>query len=230
MPLSDHAMKQHAELEQSPIVANNAMNRKRQARGDNSYAKDVGLDPIQWLLERRKTAGQPLRWLDLCCGEGRALLQASTCLPPAFELVGLDLVGMFAPELEARSVRLVVDSIHAWQPEAAFDLITCVHGLHYLGDKIGVLERIASWLTAEGCFVANFDPASIVDESGASLGRQLSRSLRDAPGVTYDARKKRVRMEGNRTFRLPFEYLGARDNAGPNYTGQPAVESVYRIR
>lgn len=222
-------MKQHPELEQSPIVANNAMNRKRQARGDNSYAKDIGLDPIQWLIDRGESASEPLRWLDLCCGEGRALLQASTCLPPEFELVGLDLVGMFAPELRGSSVRLLVDSIHAWQPDAAFDLISCVHGLHYLGDKIGVLERIASWLTPTGCFVANFDAASIVDEAGASLGRRLSRSLRAAPGATYDGRKKRLRIDGKQTLDFSLEYLGAQDDAGPNYTGQPAVASVYRL-
>ena len=28
---------------------------------------------------------------------------------------------------------------------------------------------------------------------------------------------------------LPYRYLGADDRAGPNYTGQPAVDSYYEM-
>ena len=28
---------------------------------------------------------------------------------------------------------------------------------------------------------------------------------------------------------LPYRYLGADDQAGPNYTGQPAVDSYYEV-
>jgi transposase len=35
---------------------------------------------------------------------------------------------------------------------------------------------------------------------------------------------------GRRDIDLPYQYLGADDHAGPNYTGQPAVHSVYAER
>jgi hypothetical protein len=28
---------------------------------------------------------------------------------------------------------------------------------------------------------------------------------------------------------LPYRYLGAADSGGPNYTGQPAVDSHYQV-
>ncbi len=39
----------------------------------------------------------------------------------------------------------------------AFDLITCVHGLHYAGDKLAVLTRAVDWLTPGGLFAADLD-------------------------------------------------------------------------
>ena len=56
------------------------------------------------------------------------------------EVVGVDLVGMFdrvAPDLVC--LRLVEASLSTWRPERRFDLITCVHGLHYVGDKLGLI-------------------------------------------------------------------------------------------
>jgi hypothetical protein len=50
--------------------------------------------------------------------------------------------------------------------------------------------------------------------------------LREA-GFGYDSRTHRIRRTGPFTGTLPFRYLGADDRAGPNYTGQPAVHSVY---
>jgi len=34
---------------------------------------------------------------------------------------------------------------------------------------------------------------------------------------------------GPRHVDLPYRYLGADDRAGPNYTGQPAIHSIYDI-
>jgi len=178
-------MKSHSELEKSPVVANNAMNRKRQATGENSYAKDVGLDPLSWLRKRQQfpVSEEPVRWLDLCCGEGRALLEVSQKLSTKdqpTELIGLDLVAMFAPELQGTNVRLRVDSVHTWEPTERFDLITCVHGLHYLGDKLDVLKRAAGWLKPTGVFAANLDPSFLVDETGCSLASPALRLLKEA--------------------------------------------------
>ncbi len=63
---------------------------------------------------------------------------------------------------------------------------------------------------------------------GTPFGRVLTKALRDA-GFVYDSRKNRVSSTGGRSG-LPFTYLGANDQAGPNYTGQPAVHSYYEAQ
>ncbi|WP_206060676.1 hypothetical protein [Nonomuraea basaltis] len=113
-----------------------------------------------------------------------------------------------------------------WHPGTRFDLITCVHGLHYVGDKLGLLTKIAGWLTDEGVFVANFDARSIRLPDGAPAGRRLTTALR-AAGLAYDGRSRRISRTGGARIDLPYRYLGADDQAGPNYTGQPAVDSHY---
>jgi hypothetical protein len=55
----------------------------------------------------------------------------------------------------------------------------------------------------------------------------LNGALRRA-GFVYDPRRHRVTCEGRRELVMPYAYLGADDRAGPNYTGQPAVNSYYR--
>ncbi|MEU7903409.1 class I SAM-dependent methyltransferase [Actinoplanes sp. NPDC049118] len=112
-------------------------------------------------------------------------------------------------------------------PPRAFDLITCVHGLHYVGDKLAVLTRIVRWLTPTGRFVADLDLSSIRLADGRPAGRRLTALLRTA-GIVYDARRRRISCTGPRDLSLPCAYLGAGDHAGANYTGQPAVHSYYR--
>jgi trans-aconitate methyltransferase len=198
-------------LHASSVVANNAMNRERQLTGVNSYARVLGFDPVE-------RAGNG--WLDLCCGSGRALIQAAERVDPA-KLAGVDLVDAFAPA--PPGLTLVAAPIETWTPQRVFDLITCVHGLHYVGDKLAVLTRVLKWLTPAGIFVADLDLASI--KPG---GRRLTALLR-AAGVDYDGRRKRITCAGPRSLDLPFRYLGADDRAGPNYTGQPAVNSYYEM-
>ncbi|HWO59994.1 MAG TPA: class I SAM-dependent methyltransferase [Umezawaea sp.] len=202
-------------LERSSVVANNAMNRERGLTGPNSYTKDLGTDLVALL--------DGARWLDLCCGSGRALEDARALFGDRVRTVGLDLVDHFAVE----GPEFVVGSLATWRPEGAFDLITCVHGLHYVGDKLGAISRAASWLAPGGRFTANLDVADVRDEDGAPLGRKLTGALR-AAGFTYDTRRRVVSCVGGRSPVLPFDYLGADDRAGPNYTGQPAVVSFYR--
>ncbi|WP_249037978.1 class I SAM-dependent methyltransferase [Actinoplanes italicus] len=196
-------------LHSSSVVANNAMNRERQLTGVNSYARVLGFDPVE-------RAGNG--WLDLCCGSGRALIQAAGRIDPA-RLTGVDLVDAFAPA--PPGLTLVAAPIETWTPGRAFDLITCVHGLHYVGDKLAVLARVLKWLAPAGTFVADLDLASI--KPG---GRRLTALLK-AAGVGYDGRRKRITCVGPRDLGLPYRYLGADDRAGPNYTGQPVVNSYY---
>ncbi|WP_240966302.1 hypothetical protein [Pseudoflavitalea sp. G-6-1-2] len=48
-------------------------------------------------------------------------------------------------------------------------------------------------------------------------------------GIEYDARKKVIYCNGPRDVDFELDYEGASDLAGPNYTGQNAVDSFYKI-
>jgi SAM-dependent methyltransferase len=206
-------------LIRSAVVANCAMNRERRLTGPNSYAKELGFDPLDGLVPG--TA-----WLDLCCGSGRALARAGSSRP-GVAIVGVDLVDAFVPGPHPPGVRLVCADVREFAPGRAFDLVTCVHGLHYVGDKLRLLARIAAWLTPTGRFVADLDLSSIRLPDGRPAGRPLAAALR-AAGFAYDPRRRRITRTGPGRVELPYAYLGADDRAGPNYTGQPAVHSYYR--
>jgi len=225
-----------AALQRSEVVANARMNRERNLSGPNSYETDLGLDPMNFLmkaLQRRQHAS----WLDLCCGTGRALLQAAEALQkarltPRIKLIGVDLVPMFDPIPPVLScIRLVSTPVESWETDERFDLITSVHGLHYLGDKLGVLQRASRWLKEDGLLMMHLDYRNvrIVGRglSGAQIGRGLHRAgFRYVPGRHLVVRSGNI-LQGS----VPYRYLGADDKAGPNYTGQEAVDSYYeRIR
>ena len=63
-------------LASSDVVANNAMNRLRNLAGVNSYERELGFSPLSF-MKQREGKEKELAWLDVCCGEGLALLQAS---------------------------------------------------------------------------------------------------------------------------------------------------------
>ncbi|WP_256225287.1 trans-aconitate 2-methyltransferase [Streptomyces sp. PAN_FS17] len=114
----------------------------------------------------------------------------------------------------------------SWAPTRTYDLITCVHGLHYVGDQLGLLTRAASWLAPDGLLATHFDPESVRWGDGSTAGRTVLSALR-AVGFRYSTRHHRLTLDGGRAVALPFRYLGADPSAGPNYTGQPAVGSHY---
>jgi SAM-dependent methyltransferase len=212
------------DLERTDVVANNTMNRERGLAGVNSYARELGFDPLAHL----RACSSPPSWLDLCSGEGRALREAAPELPEGAVLTGVDLVGPRAPAPVPPGVELITASVTAWEAPRTYDLITCVHGLHYLGDPLGTLSRAASWLAPEGLLTAHFDPDSIRGADGRPAGRSAVAALREA-GFTYDTRRHRLTLRGGQPpVRLPFRHVGADPGAGPNYTGQPAVASHYR--
>jgi SAM-dependent methyltransferase len=219
-------LKDDASLTRSEIVANSAMNRERGITGPNSYTQDLPFDVLGYLRERVKRQGQAA-WLDLCCGSGRALIEAGTALAGQVEIHGVDLVPLFYPvPVEWACVRLEAASLAEWEPGRAYDLITCVHGLHYVGDKLGLITRALSWLADEGQFLAHLDPTNLRGAEGKPAGPAILKALR-ASGLAYDSRRRLLRGTGRRALRLPFRYLGADDAAGPNYTGQSAVNSWY---
>lgn len=218
-------------LHASSVVANCAMNRERQLTGVNSYGRALGFNPLGVLTAAVADRGSA-SWLDLCCGTGRALIQAAEHLRRAglldqVSLVGVDLVDAFDPAPSPPGPVLLVTPVTAFTPTSTFDLVTCVHGLHYIGDKLAVIARAARWLAPAGRFVADLDLTSIRLADGQPAGRRLTAQL-CAAGFHYDARRRRITCTGPRELRLPYTYLGADDHAGPNYTGQPAVNSFYR--
>ncbi|WP_432827692.1 class I SAM-dependent methyltransferase [Dactylosporangium sp. CA-092794] len=223
-------------LADSAVVANNAMNRGRQLAGVDSYERELGFNPVDVLTALLRVTGAPdtVAWLDLCCGSGRALVQAAARLRAegATERVlveGVDLVDAFDPAPDVPWLRLTAAPVLSWVPRRRYDLITSIHGLHYVGDKLGLLSRAAGWLTPGGRLVADLDLAEVRLEGGLPAGRRLAADLREA-GFSYEARRRRIGRHDRGDVALPYEYLGADDRAGPNYTGQDAVHSYYRRR
>lgn len=224
-------------LARSEIIANACMNRERNLNGANSYEKELALAPLDFLrtfLGRQSAAS----WLDLCCGTGRALVQAaeaiqSTELECKIKLTGVDVVPMFdtIPRSLSR-VHLVSASVEQWETDERFDLITCVHGLHYVGDKLGLLQRASGWMNENGLLLMHLDYRNMRIAGQRSSGATIGRDLRHA-GFTYASGRHLLVRSGHTTPHgsLPYRYLGADDKAGPNYTGQAAVDSYYeRLR
>ncbi|MBO0863024.1 MAG: methyltransferase domain-containing protein [Chloracidobacterium sp.] len=207
------------------------MNRERACAGKNSYAHELSFDQLDFLKSRLETEGQAA-WLDLCCGRGRALIEAADALASYspgsnLELLGVDLVAVFdsySPSLSFMHLRQ--SSVSSWRSERLFDLITCVQGLRYIGDKLGLMRNALSWLKEDGVFLANLDPDNLKFQDGASAGNKIIRDLRRI-GFDYQVRKHLIVCKRKRAFTLNYKYLGADDAAGPNYTGQAAVNSHY---
>jgi len=228
------SLKQSAELEQSSVVANAAMNRDRGFVGVNSYERDLAFELLDFLTARLQQNGVA-SWLDLCCGTGKALIETGEKLPPnadrrEWKIVGVDLVNMFRPIPAGLSgVEFHTASLHAWSPRESFDLITCVHGLHYIGDKLDLLRRAASWLKPDGLLLAHLDLANVCLAGPVKRSQMLGNQFKRA-GLEYHRRLHLLRCEGKREIDFPYEYVGADDQAGPNYSRQPAVNSHYRVR
>lgn len=125
-------------------------------------------------------------------------------------------------------LELIEGAIEDGDSPVAFDLITCIHGLHYIGDKLGVLQKIGMLLKPDGRFMGNLSLENIRDEQGRPLDRWLRAQWR-LVGWDYHAKRRLLTMSGQREWPLRWAYLGADDQAGPNYTGQEAVHSYYRI-
>lgn len=216
------------ELEKSAVVANCRMNRERDLAGSNGYGIDLRFEPLEFLSQ--VSSGT---WLDLCCGSGKALIQAAEISQDqnlSINITGVDLVDMFLPSDKSISnLDLVAASLSTWAPTSRFDLITCVHGLHYIGDKVDLLLRARSWLKPGGKFAANLDLENIKCESTGGSKRIL-KWLCDN-GFEYSKQHHLITCgPANASATTEFKFIGADDQAGPNYTGQPAVNSYYRFQ
>jgi len=220
------------ELIWSWVVANSKMNRERNASGVNSYEQELNFRPEEFLEKHIHKYGQ-VKWLDLCCGQGKALIQTGEWLlnkelQDKAVLTGIDLVDAFQtipPNITCLDFE--VRSLVEWTSTAQFDLITCIHGLHYIGDKIKVLTSAFESLTPEGLFIANLDLSNIHIENKDTEAYLLNCFKKH--DIQYDRRSRILECKGRRQIDFSLTYKGANDEAGPNYTGQDAVCSVYKV-
>jgi trans-aconitate methyltransferase len=158
------------------------MNRERDLAGSNGYDRELRMNPVTVLCQRIAQIGKA-RWLDLCCGSGRALLQAVEALSAQglaeqVEIVGVDLVEMYWHTEVSACLKLVTTSVHDWEPEGRFDLITCVLGLHYLGDKLKLIERAAGWPRKGDCLPISTWPICATRKIVLWVGRSRPCSAR----------------------------------------------------
>ncbi|MEM9543354.1 MAG: class I SAM-dependent methyltransferase [Cyanobacteria bacterium P01_E01_bin.42] len=217
-------------LENSNIVANCTMNRERKLLAENSYSQELGFNLLEF-LQARLQGQNPAIWLDLCCGTGRALIQGAEYfygrnLGDRMTLIGVDLVDLFYPHpTEFTFLHLTNCSLFDYQFDREYDLVTCVHGLHYLGDKLQAIARAVAALTPQGLFIAHLDPNNL-KFPGKMTGRKAIAQLQQQ-GLNYNPEKHLLCCQGKRELELNYEYLGARDTAGKNYTGQAAIDSYY---
>jgi SAM-dependent methyltransferase len=212
------------DLEALDVVANSKMNRERELQGSNGYGRELGFDVISVLRER----GEGARWLDICCGSGRALAQAAEVLP-SVHLEGLDLVPYFSPAAISSRVHLTVGPIRTFQPTpGGYDLITCVHGLHYVGDKLAALDSMRSWLRRDGRMAATLDPGLVLFQPEEAL--DVIGMLRRW-GFRWDGRRRLVsaRGSGARIDRVERLFFAGGSPGVMSYTGQPAVGSHYVV-
>ena len=211
------------------------MNRERVALGSNGYESEIGFDPVEFLASRYDETDS-VSWLDLCCGRGKALLETAQIFASTFRntnafFVGIDLVDMFdalPPSLEF--VHLETASLHQWSTATCFDLITCVHGVHYLGDKLGLIMQARNWLKENSRLVCSLDLRNLrmVDQPGFDFESMFVNC-----GFDYDSNAHLLSCNGqdgtHEVLRERIEFVGADDQAGPNYSGQEAVNSYYRM-
>ena len=216
-------------LARSSIVANSKMNRQRVLSGVNSYQRELRFDIIDFLLSRLRDS-EKVVWLDLCCGQGNALIDASLMLQDRgvdnIQLMGIDLfVGAQISSIPFLDIRsgILPDAL----PSFSCDLVTCVHGLHYIGDKLLVITKACEILKPDGVFISNLDHKNIKATSGKTLPG-IRKWLSHAP-VNYSPTTHIVRCTGNTQLKFSWLFTGANDQAGPNYTLQSVVDSYYQV-
>ena len=115
-----------------------------------------------------------------------------------------------------------------WQPSTKYDLITIVHGLHYIGDKIGLINKAISSLKSDGVFLSNLDLGNIIIKDNPN-DKDSILDYFEKNNLKYSKRRKILTCYGKKQVESNFIFLGADDKAGPNYTGQNVVNSYYSI-
>jgi SAM-dependent methyltransferase len=220
-------------LEKSTVVANCQMNRERGVVGINSYAKDLKINILDYLMQKIKSQGKA-SWLDLGCGVGKALLDTAEYfyqqkLSQVVDNQGVDLVDLFVTQPDyLKNLNFRVESLHHWQTVQSYDLITAVHSLHYVGDKLAVIQKAINALHSEGLFLANLSFENLKLTNNKNFKPLIIKHLKQN-NIQYNPRLHLLSCEGKKDLSWDFEYVGADDQAGANYTGQATVNSYYQM-
>lgn len=222
MPILDAS-----ELLTSEIVANATMNRERGFVGVNSYTRELRFDIPAFLEERVQERGQAV-WYDACCGRGQALIEAGEHFASndwgcKVHLVGVDLIDLFGFRT-ASNIRLIAADVGAFRLDAPADLVTCVHGLHYLGDKLGFLQSAYGMLASGGVLLGHLDAQNLrLPISWAALLRQTQ-----AKSISINLKSRLLRLDrGEAALDFDLAYQGASVSEQPNYTGITVIDSWY---
>ena len=218
-----------AEVLKSHIVANSTMNRARGLSGVNSYGKDLRFDVLDWLLKRYESTGSVV-WYDVCCGEARALFQAADALRErgiwdGVTIVGADLV--MDSRLVREDVTLIEGDVSTIVPVTKVDLITCAHGLHYIGDKLGLLSHLSGLLANDGMFVGHIDPVNVRIDGEAAKGWGSVARLAGEGKSRLVYKDHILKIVGSGRVEFDVQYLGATVSERPNYTGITVMDSWY---
>lgn len=209
------------------------MNRERGITGVNSYSKELSLNIIEYIHNKLKVQNT-FDWLDICCGSGKALIETAQYLQRnnlqnKVKIYGIDLVDMFLCKPNGLScLDLIAINIVDFYPNKQFDFITCVHGLHYIGDKLKLLEKLVDWLNEQGLFLANIDMNNFKDSEDKIIKRRIIHNLKTC-GIKYDSRKHLLMAKGHTHIKFKYTFLGSDDQAVPNYTKQAVVNSYYSL-
>jgi len=226
------------------VVVNATMNRGRGLTGVNSYERELRRFDIAAFLRCRAESvpERRVRWLDACCGAGRALTEAADDWTSAdwarrITLIGIDLYDGMPPDRNSEDglrARFVVgDVLTHLPPQEPLDLVTCIHGLHYLPDKLAFLEQVYTRLVPDGgLLLAHLDPANVKlqDADNTPLWPRLLRHVR-RQGISLKFRAHLIRLE--RTLTSPATlsfgatYATRTVAPRPNYSGMIGVDSWY---
>ena len=139
---------------------------------------------------------------------------------------GWDVAGLFMESLTPfPTVQFVADTLAQWQPTHGYDLITSVHGLHYMGDKLGLIQKCVGHLTQDGIFMGNLDLRNIKKLDGRSLDRPLRKML-SGYGIHYHPRRHLLTCQGPKQINLSLHYAGANDKT-PHPARPDGVFPIY---
>ena len=215
-------MLDHRQVVESEIVANSVMNRERCLAGVNSYARELRFDPLDWLAHRVKARGRAV-WYDACCGEGRALREASatvaeTVCGDAYRFIGVDLVTAFSTPKSGPS--LFAADVMTFAPEEPVDLITFVHGLHYLSNKLAFLEHAYRLLAPGGLLIGHLDLNNVRLASGEPLSKRIFEGNSHRDGTPLSLSRHLLKIEKTApTLSFGLRWIGASISEKTNYTG-----------